>query len=40
MPSDDRTLVAGRVCGGCTVCCIDLKIDDPAIVKPAGVACA
>jgi hypothetical protein len=29
----------GRDCGGCTVCCVDLAIDDPELVKPDEVAC-
>lgn len=29
----------GRSCGECTVCCVALKIDDPALRKSAGVAC-
>jgi hypothetical protein len=33
------TLVPGRDCGGCTVCCVALRIDDPGLKKPAGTAC-
>lgn len=33
-------LVQDRVCGACTVCCRELTIDDPALRKPAAVACA
>jgi hypothetical protein len=29
----------GRDCGACTVCCVDLAIDDPELVKPDEVAC-
>ena len=32
-------LVAGRDCGGCTVCCVHLKIDEPELKKAAGVPC-
>lgn len=32
-------LVPGRDCGGCTVCCVDLRVDDPGLKKPAGTAC-
>jgi hypothetical protein len=35
----ETTLVAGRECGTCTVCCTHLTIDDPDLQKPAGVAC-
>ena len=31
--------VPGRECGGCTVCCVLLEIQEPSIAKPAGVAC-
>jgi Fe-S-cluster containining protein len=33
-------LVAGRVCGACTICCTTLKVDTPDLRKPAGVACS
>jgi hypothetical protein len=39
MAEDDLPLVAGRDCGGCTACCVDLKIEDPALAKPAGETC-
>ena len=32
-------LVAGRECGDCVVCCEALKIDTPALSKPAGTLC-
>lgn len=32
-------LVAGRECGDCAVCCEVLKIDTPALGKPAGTPC-
>jgi hypothetical protein len=32
-------LVPGRECGECTACCRDLYIDDPELVKYAGVLC-
>ena len=32
-------VLPGRVCGECTVCCIELEIDDPALSKPDYVAC-
>lgn len=32
-------LVAGRECGGCSVCCDVLRIDTPDLKKPAGVPC-
>ena len=32
-------LVAGRECGDCVVCCDVLKIDTPALSKPAGALC-
>jgi hypothetical protein len=36
---DDRNLLPGRECGSCTVCCVVLAIDDPALTKSAGTAC-
>ena len=32
-------LVPGRDCGGCTVCCVALRVDDPGLQKPAGTPC-
>jgi hypothetical protein len=32
-------LVAGRDCGDCVVCCETLKIDTPALSKPANTLC-
>ncbi len=32
-------LVAGRECGDCVVCCDVLKIDTPALSKPANMLC-
>jgi hypothetical protein len=29
----------GRRCGACTVCCVELGIEDPDLSKPDGVAC-
>ena len=34
-----RSLVAGRECGACTVCCTALKIDETDFKKLAGVTC-
>jgi hypothetical protein len=31
--------IAGRECGTCTICCIEMDIDDPALKKPDKVAC-
>jgi len=31
--------VPGRVCGGCTVCCKELMINEPELKKPSGVLC-
>ena len=36
---DENYLIPDRTCGDCMVCCIDLEIRDPALEKPAGVAC-
>lgn len=36
---DSGTLVAGRECGECTLCCSVLLIDRPDIQKKAGVPC-
>jgi hypothetical protein len=36
---DGMTLVAGRDCGACTVCCTVPTIDKPEIQKASGVAC-
>ncbi len=35
----DTTLVPGRVCGECTVCCQDLIINTPELKKLPGVLC-
>lgn len=32
-------LLPRRECGACTVCCVELDIDDPELRKPDGVAC-
>ena len=32
-------LVAGRTCGSCTACCTLFPIDEPDLVKQAGVPC-
>jgi hypothetical protein len=32
-------LVPGRDCGGCTVCCVALRVDDPGLKKAAGTRC-
>jgi hypothetical protein len=37
--SADDYLVAGRECGGCTVCCKTLKINVPELKKLAAVLC-
>jgi hypothetical protein len=34
-----RYLVPGRSCGECTVCCVELTIEDPKLHKAAGVRC-
>ena len=36
---DGMTLVAGRDCGNCTVCCVAPNIDKPEIQKLSGAAC-
>ena len=36
---DDPHLVAGRTCGSCNVCCVDLTIDDPELQKVQGYRC-
>lgn len=33
------TLIAGRSCGDCTVCCVAPNIDKPEIQKQSGAAC-
>ena len=33
------TLIPGRTCGDCTVCCTVMAIDKPDIQKPSGAAC-
>ena len=42
--TDLETLLLGPVlpdrdCGGCTVCCVTLKVDTPEFSKPAGTPC-
>ena len=32
-------VLATRDCGGCTACCITLKVDTPDLKKPAGTPC-
>lgn len=32
--------VKGRVCGGCTACCVELKVDTPEFRKKAQTPCA
>ncbi len=39
MTTGSIDLVAGRACGGCTVCCSVMAIDKPDIQKEAGVPC-
>lgn len=34
------SLVEGRICGSCNVCCEVLNIDDPGLKKPSGVLCS
>jgi hypothetical protein len=36
---DDMTLIAGRECGACTVCCTVPTIDKPEIQKASGATC-
>jgi hypothetical protein len=36
---DGMTLIAGRQCGACTVCCVAPNIDKPEIQKMSGAAC-
>jgi hypothetical protein len=36
---DGMTLIPGRECGECTVCCVALSIDKPEIQKLSGAAC-
>jgi hypothetical protein len=36
---DGMTLIPGRMCGDCTVCCIAPNIDKPEIQKVSGAAC-
>lgn len=43
--TDLETLLLGPVlperdCGGCTACCVTLKVDTPDFAKPAGTPCA
>lgn len=35
----DISLVPGRTCGACDVCCTALTIDDPEFQKPHGLSC-
>ncbi len=37
--NNESHLVAGRECGECTVCCVNLLISDKDFNKPADVAC-
>ncbi len=37
--SDQTTLVPGRECGACNVCCVALTIDDPELQKVQGYRC-
>jgi Fe-S-cluster containining protein len=37
--ADDPHLVAGRTCGSCNVCCVELTIDDPELQKVQGYRC-
>ncbi len=39
MDKDNSLLVEDRECGACTVCCVNLTIDDPALQKLPGVKC-
>ena len=32
-------VIEGRECGSCTVCCVALTIDDPALQKVQGYRC-
>tara|TARA_R110002096_G_scaffold257381_1_gene450887 strand:+ start:233189 stop:233770 length:582 start_codon:yes stop_codon:yes gene_type:complete len=36
---DNKLLVENRECGACTVCCVELVIEDPELVKLPGVNC-
>lgn len=36
---DNSLLVKDRECGECTICCIELTIEDPELVKLPGVKC-
>jgi hypothetical protein len=36
---DGMTLIPGRECGDCTVCCVAPNIDKPEIQKQSGAAC-
>ena len=36
---DGMTLIPGRDCGGCTVCCVFPTINKPEIQKQSGVRC-
>ena len=35
----DFPLVPGRACGACSVCCVDLTIEEPSLMKPQGYRC-
>ena len=37
--ADDPHLVAGRTCGSCNVCCVELTIEDPELQKVQGYRC-
>lgn len=44
-PTDIETTLLGPVlphrdCGGCTACCVTLKVDTPELKKPAGTPCS
>jgi hypothetical protein len=36
---DDPSLIAGRTCGSCNVCCVALTINDPELQKVQGYRC-
>jgi hypothetical protein len=36
---DGMSLIPGRDCGGCTVCCTAMTINKPEIQKQSGVTC-
>ena len=39
MPMKLPDPIAGRECGACTACCVEMAVDDPALKKPANQAC-